>query len=188
MSKKKRKKSTSESLSDSFIDTLISDTKKGLIKWTTLDGFRRANGDQIESETWWCCVYGGRGVYVRFVPGINVASSPRPIALHVSNHHISDVYSLKRAHIADTYTSSKLLQLSRCIQEWRISSMIKTETELRAGQSEQAKLCEDALTHHVATDKECPKSHISSVEIVILSLLVLLSIANLAIEIAKYIN
>ena len=124
MSKKKRKKSPSESLSDSFIDTLIIDTKKGLIKWTTLDGLVRSNEGKLEKETWWCCVYGGRGVYIRFVLGAKDTSEPRPIALQVSNHRISDVYSLKRAHIADTYTSSKLLQLSRCIQEWRISSML----------------------------------------------------------------
>lgn len=188
MSKKKRKKSPSGSLIDSFIDTLISDTKKGLIKWTTLDGLRLSNGDKINHETWWCCVYGGRGVYIQFALGVNDTSEPRPIALQVSNHKISDVYSLKRAHVADTYTSSKLLQLSRCIQEWRISSMIKTETELRVGQSEQAKSYVDALTQHVATDKERSKSCSSPVEIVILSLLVLLSLANLAIEIAKYSN
>lgn len=194
MSKKKRKKSHSESLNDSFIGTLISDTKKGLIKWTTLDGLRLSNGDKVNHETWWCCVYGGRGVYIRFALGVNDTSEPRPIALQVSNHKISDVYALKRAHIADTYTSSKLLQLARCIQAWRISSMIKTEMELRAGQSTQTKSYVDALMNtttdkeHTATDKERTKSHRSTVDIVILSLLVLFSIANLAIAIAEYSN
>lgn len=187
MSRKKRKKPHSESLSDSFIGTLISDTKKGLIQWITLDGYVSSGGAEFEQEAWWCCVYGGRGVYMRFKTSRNEADAPRPIALHVSNHHVSDVYSLKRAHISDTYTSSKLSQLSRCIQEWRISSMIKTETELRAEQSAQAKSCVDALTN-TTTDKERPKSHRSTVDIVLLSLLVILSIANLAVAIAKYSN
>lgn len=196
LSKKKRKKSHSESLSDSFIGTLISDTNKGLIKWTTLDGLRLSNGDKINHETWWCCVYGGRGVYIRFELGVNDTSEPRPIALQVSNHKISDVYALKRAHIADTYTSSKLLQLARCIQTWRIRSMIKTETELRAGQSAQAESYVDALMNtttdkeHTATDKGRAKArrYYTAFDIVILSLLVLFSIANLAIAIANHSN
>lgn len=187
MRKKKRKKSHSESLSDSFIGTLISDTNKGLLQWITLDGLNLSNGEKTSHETWWCCVYGGRGVYIRFVLGVNDFDKPRPIALHVSNNEISDVYSLKRAHIADSFTSSKLSQLAHCIQEWRISSMIKTEMELRAGQSAQAKSYVDALTN-TTTDKERTKSRSSTVDIVILSLLVVLSIANLAVAIAKYSN
>ena len=74
--------------------------------------------------------------------------------------------------------------------------MIKTETELRAGQSAQAESYVDALMNtttdkeHTATDKGRAKArrYYTAFDIVILSLLVLFSIANLAIAIANHSN